>query len=222
VMSAGVNLGLTSPAAQVRSRGHEPTSTLILVLLRRIDRELSDELVLLIEDAHLTPSQHHDYPTASVGATDAEIEEETAVAQADLARGVDLVVADPIALDENSGLEGSSLGAVPEGRGWRASLDSAVRPDIVGVLNIWPTPPKAAGLAHYHAPSVTRRSGLHQGPEPWLSLFAAFSQLRCGTFASRASSAFRSRAPSSACIRRAIEGTELLSVLNSRLDKART
>jgi hypothetical protein len=131
-------------------------SALILVLPHWIDGGLSDELVLLIEDAHLTPSQHHDYPAASVGASDAEIEEETAVAQADLARGVDLVVADPVALDEDSGPEGSSFGTGLEGHRWRASPDGAVGPDVVVALNVWaPTPLKAAGLDHDRIPSVT-------------------------------------------------------------------
>ena len=136
------------PRRRVRARQvARPSSTLILVLLRRIDGELSDELVLLIEDAHLRPSLHHDYQTASVGASDAEMEEETAVAQADPARGVDLVVADPVALDEDSGLEGSSLGAGLDGLRWRASPDGAVPPDVA--------PPKAVGLDHHRIPSVT-------------------------------------------------------------------
>ena len=79
-------------------RQADPSSDLTLVLLRRIDGELSDELVLLIEEAHLRPGHHQDHPTAFVGASDAEMEEATAVAQGDLSRGVDLVMADPVAL----------------------------------------------------------------------------------------------------------------------------
>jgi hypothetical protein len=136
------------PRRQVRSPAtRAPASSLILVLLRRIDGELPDELVVLIEDAHLRPSLHHDYQTASVGASDAEMEEEAAVAQADPARGVDLVVADPVALDEHSGLEGSSLGAALDGLRWPALPDGAVQAEVAT--------PRSAGLDHYRIPSVT-------------------------------------------------------------------
>jgi hypothetical protein len=88
---------------------HDPSSALTLVLLRRIDGELSDDSVLLIEDAHLWPGHHQDHPTAFVGASDAEMDEATAVAQGDLSRGVDLFMADPVALHKTPGFGGSAL-----------------------------------------------------------------------------------------------------------------
>jgi hypothetical protein len=116
-----------------------------LVVAGGVERELADQLAVEVDHANLLVDDQQLDRTALVGPSEADFGEPAHVAQADLARLVDLVLADAevafAALADGLGLHAGAVGLQ-----WRSSVQRAVGPDVVVVvakaieLALWTSP----------------------------------------------------------------------------------